>query len=143
MGMLDNYKKVVESQDAVKTVQQESVLNQAKDLGKALEQGNYSDESSEESGVLLISVKTLLQELHTELQKELPEISNVLGAINLQLRKRPELTYMLSDEEISALYQAFLKKAFAASANKKGKKKSTTTVDKDGNSILDLLDKFM
>lgn len=134
------------SESPIKTAMQKKVLADAQEKRTALENGTAQVDSEED--IMLLSVKELLVALNEKLQEELPDISDVLNKLNLQLRKRPELTYMLTDEEIQPLYEAYMRKSFAKKEEKKskgkgGKKFGSSPVDSSGNSVADLVDKLI
>lgn len=47
-----------------------------------------------------------LQDLEQELKSTAPNINNYLQLIHNDLKSSPELTYILSDEQIGAIYKA-------------------------------------
>lgn len=90
----------------------------------------------------LAEVRELLGELDTAMEAALPDIHTQLEQLNKTLRKRPELTYLLDDEEIQPFYKALTKKAIAASTKEVRKGKGGRVIeshDENGNSLADLL----
>lgn len=82
-----------------------------------------------------------IQDLRQALEVQDPGMGNFLNLINAQLRKFPELAYMLSDEEIKTIVQGHCQKKFEylEAKAKKPIRKSSPGKLADGSTLADLL----
>jgi hypothetical protein len=80
-----------------------------------------------------------LENLRQCLEAEAPNIEQHLMEINNDLRQYPDLTFMLTDEQIAPIYQAILKKENIVIAVKQSKKRGSNSKLDDGRTVADLL----
>lgn len=80
-----------------------------------------------------------LQQLEQMLLEDNPEMPQFLGMINQDLRQYPELTYLLSDEQIKIIYSVIRRMTDVQIKVKKAKKSGKQNVLADGKSVADLL----
>jgi hypothetical protein len=85
------------------------------------------------------SILPKIAQLQQALETEAPGIETYLQEINEELRTHPELTFMLSDEQIQPIYAAILKRENVAITVKQAKKKGKNDKLDDGRSVADLL----
>lgn len=90
---------------------------------------------------ILDSARQELQNLAQELETENPDIDKYLMQINKNLRQYPELSQLLTDDEIVSFYRAYAKKAEITVSNTKSRKKGKLpdTDASTGKKFADLL----
>jgi hypothetical protein len=95
--------------------------------------------NSEPGGMTVADILPKIERLQSALEAQAPGIENYLSEINEDLRQYPELTFLLSDEEIAPIYAAILKKTNTVIAVKTAKKKGNKGMLDDGQMVADLL----
>lgn len=89
-----------------------------------------------DSGEVLEVLKQELIELGNQLLEEKPILTDVLERVNKNLRQYPELTHLLTDDEIKPLYQVYVRMAEVektVAAKSKGGKGGRKLKDSDQN----------
>ena len=85
------------------------------------------------------SILPKIRQLEEELQAENPNIDEYLMMINRDLLQYPELTILLTDEQIKPIYSALREKTEVAITVKASKKRGSKGVLDNGKMVGDLL----
>ncbi len=97
-------------------------------------------EAPTSQAITVDSILPKIAHLQQMLETAAPGIENYLMEINEDLRQYPELTFMLSDEQIAPIYSAIMKREGIALAVKASKKKgSKRELLPDGGTVADIL----
>lgn len=92
-----------------------------------------------EQMAIFSAAENTLAALESQLQEQHPDINNYLREINHQLRQFPELLYLLSAEQRSAIYRGLIHNSEIEIVKAKAKKAGSKAVLDDGRTVLDLL----
>lgn len=80
-----------------------------------------------------------IERLEAALLAAEPGIENYLAEINEDLRQYPDLTFLLSDEQIAPIYKAIIQRSNVVIAVKASKKRGSNAMLDDGSSVASLL----
>jgi len=92
-----------------------------------------------EQAAIFTAAENAIRELEQHLVADDGDIRDYLRDINAQLRQFPELLYLLSREQRSAIYRGLIKTSGIEIAKAKAKKKGQQHILDNGKSVLDML----
>lgn len=94
---------------------------------------------TDEQAAIFSAAELAINQLEQHLIADDGDIRDYLRDINAQLRQFPELLYLLSKEQRSAVYRGLIKTSGIEIVKAKAKKKGQQHILDDGKSVLDLL----
>lgn len=80
-----------------------------------------------------------IQDLEVALLSQAPEVAHHLSEINEDLRQYPDLTWLLSDEQIKPIYSALREMSDVEITTRAAKKKTAPKVSAESKALLNAL----